>query len=382
MSMKYLGETFDLHAGGVDLIFPHHENEIAQSECGTGKPFARHWMHVEHLLVDNETMSKSKGNFFTIPDLLARGPPARGDPLPARGRPLPQAAQLHAARGCSTRRRRSSGSTASCAAGRGRPARARGPGRRGASASEARSAFDAALADDLNTPEALAAVHGLVSDGNALLAEGALTRGGCGAPPGRDRRDGRGVRRAPARRRGGPPLARGAGALRRAAGRAQEARVRAGRRGAGAARGAGNRARGHAARARDGGGCADRRRAARAGRSGAGPARTSPAAPRSAGPRDPRPQLPLPRRARSTSSPATADTPSSSRSRSATASPTARRSRPSPSRKRRRIVRAARLYAASHGLTERADPLRRGLDRLGARRAPAYATTAARSTAA
>ena len=73
MSMKYLGETFDLHCGGVDLIFPHHENEIAQSECGTGKPFVRHWMHVEHLLIDNETMSKSKGNFFTIPDARWRG---------------------------------------------------------------------------------------------------------------------------------------------------------------------------------------------------------------------------------------------------------------------------------------------------------------------
>src|SRR5262245_18920004 len=73
MSMRYLGETFDLHCGGVDLIFPHHENEIAQSQCGTGKPFVKHWTHVEHLLVDNETMSKSKGNFFTIPDVVARG---------------------------------------------------------------------------------------------------------------------------------------------------------------------------------------------------------------------------------------------------------------------------------------------------------------------
>src|SRR6476661_10721127 len=70
MSMKYLGETFDFHCGGVDLIFPHHENEIAQSESATGKPFVRTWLHVTHLLVDNETMSKSKGNFYTIPDLV------------------------------------------------------------------------------------------------------------------------------------------------------------------------------------------------------------------------------------------------------------------------------------------------------------------------
>ncbi len=73
MSMKYLGETFDLHAGGADLVFPHHENEIAQSECATGKPFARYWMHVEFLIVDGEKMSKSLGNQFTLRDLLAKG---------------------------------------------------------------------------------------------------------------------------------------------------------------------------------------------------------------------------------------------------------------------------------------------------------------------
>jgi cysteinyl-tRNA synthetase len=73
MSMKYLGETFDLHCGGVDLIFPHHENEIAQSESATGKPFVRTWFHSEHLIVDGQKMSKSLGNQYTLPDLLARG---------------------------------------------------------------------------------------------------------------------------------------------------------------------------------------------------------------------------------------------------------------------------------------------------------------------
>jgi len=73
MSMKYLGETFDIHTGGVDNIFPHHENEIAQSEAATGKPFVKYWMHCEHLLVDGEKMSKSKGNFHTLRDLLDRG---------------------------------------------------------------------------------------------------------------------------------------------------------------------------------------------------------------------------------------------------------------------------------------------------------------------
>ena len=73
MAMKYLGENFDLHAGGEDLMFPHHENEIAQSESVTHKPFARHWMHVRFLLVDGRKMSKSEGNFYTLRDLLLKG---------------------------------------------------------------------------------------------------------------------------------------------------------------------------------------------------------------------------------------------------------------------------------------------------------------------
>ncbi len=73
MSMKYLGATVDIHSGGVDLIFPHHENEIAQSEAVTGQPFVRYWVHAEFLLVEGEKMAKSKGNFFTLRDLLAAG---------------------------------------------------------------------------------------------------------------------------------------------------------------------------------------------------------------------------------------------------------------------------------------------------------------------
>jgi cysteinyl-tRNA synthetase len=71
--MEYLGESFDLHAGGEDLMFPHHENEIAQSETVTHKPLARHWMHVRFLLVDGRKMSKSEGNFYTLRDLLLKG---------------------------------------------------------------------------------------------------------------------------------------------------------------------------------------------------------------------------------------------------------------------------------------------------------------------
>jgi len=75
MAIRYLGETLDLHAGGIDLVFPHHENEIAQSEALTGKQFARFWMHAEFLLVEGQKMSKSLGNFYTLRDILGRGYP-------------------------------------------------------------------------------------------------------------------------------------------------------------------------------------------------------------------------------------------------------------------------------------------------------------------
>jgi cysteinyl-tRNA synthetase len=73
MAIKYLGETLDIHAGGIDLVFPHHENEIAQSESLTGKPFSRFWMHAEFLMVEGQKMSKSLGNYFTLRDILEKG---------------------------------------------------------------------------------------------------------------------------------------------------------------------------------------------------------------------------------------------------------------------------------------------------------------------
>jgi len=176
MSMKYLGETFDLHAGGEDLVFPHHENEIAQSSGGTGKPFARHWMHVKHLMIDNETMSKSKGNFFTIPDLLEKGHSAEAiryllagshyrKPLAFGFEPLQHAkAALERVHGLVARLGEAGGEG--------------GEGMAAEACAEARRAFDDALADDLNTPQALAAVHDLVGRANGLLAEGALGRAG------------------------------------------------------------------------------------------------------------------------------------------------------------------------------------------------------------
>jgi cysteinyl-tRNA synthetase len=175
MSMKYLGETFDIHCGGVDLIFPHHENEIAQSECGTGKPFARHWMHVDHLLVENETMSKSKGNVYSIPDLLARG--FRSDQIrymlaqshyrKAFNFTWDGLAQVEGALGrIQTFWNRLAEETSSPAA----PAHEEVV----KAAASALAVFEAALAADLNAPEALAAVHGLVSEGNTLADRGTV----------------------------------------------------------------------------------------------------------------------------------------------------------------------------------------------------------------
>jgi cysteinyl-tRNA synthetase len=176
MSMKYLGETFDLHCGGVDLIFPHHENEIAQSQCGTGKPFVRHWMHTEHLLVEGETMSKSKGNFFTVPDLLAKGH------RPEAIRYLLLSA--HYRKQLNFTFEGLEHARAALARIHGLVTRLSDVEREGpvgeveAACLSARETFAAALFDDLNTPEALAAVHGLVTRANSLLAAGTLTRAG------------------------------------------------------------------------------------------------------------------------------------------------------------------------------------------------------------
>ncbi len=95
MAMKYLGETLDIHAGGVDLVFPHHENEIAQSEAITGKPFARFWLHAEHLSIDWQKMSKSLGNIYTLRDIVEMGYAPEATAIPARVRAVPQEAQLH-----------------------------------------------------------------------------------------------------------------------------------------------------------------------------------------------------------------------------------------------------------------------------------------------
>ena len=169
MSMKYLGETFDIHAGGVDLIFPHHENEIAQSEGATGKPFARYWLHIEHLKVEGETMSKSKGNYYTLRDLTAKGHASLGIRYFLLS--VPYRKQLNftfdALRGAEK-------TVESLRDFRARLSEARTePGVNDAlreSAQRALEAFEAGMDDDLNTSVALAAIHNLTREVNTALA--------------------------------------------------------------------------------------------------------------------------------------------------------------------------------------------------------------------
>ena len=103
MAMEYLGETLDIHAGGVDLIFPHHENEIAQSESITRKPFSRFWLHSEHLHIESQKMSKSLGNFYTLRDLLEMGYRPGDDPLLAGLGALSEEAEFYLRRAESRR---------------------------------------------------------------------------------------------------------------------------------------------------------------------------------------------------------------------------------------------------------------------------------------
>ena len=169
MSMKYLGESFDIHTGAVDNIFPHHENEIAQSEAATQRPFVRHWMHCEHLIVDGEKMSKSRGNFHTLRDLLARELPARAIRyflLTAHYRKqinftIEGVSQAAAAL---TRLDDFADRLDREPAGTG--------GQLAASLARHKERFDAALADDLNTPEALAAAFDMLREANAAFDRG------------------------------------------------------------------------------------------------------------------------------------------------------------------------------------------------------------------
>jgi cysteinyl-tRNA synthetase len=183
MSMAELGETFDIHTGGEDLIFPHHEDEIAQSEGATGQPFVRYWLHVKHLLVNGEKMSKSKRNDYKLHELVDKGYSAAAirylllsahyrkelnftfegldDAQAALRRLVDFADRLHATS----------------------PA-ADGSSELSAVAQNALTAFAAGLDDDLNTPEALAALFTFVREAN-----GALDRAGATAQARQDALD-------------------------------------------------------------------------------------------------------------------------------------------------------------------------------------------------
>jgi len=168
MSMKYLGETFDIHCGGVDLIFPHHENEIAQSEGATGKPFVNYWLHGEHLKINGESMSKSKGNYYTFRDLTRQGfsPAAIRYALFS----APYRKQINFTL---DNLRGHEKTVASLQAFRTRLEEARteagsNPAMR-AIAARALEEFTAGLDDDLNTSVALAAVHNLSREVNTAL---------------------------------------------------------------------------------------------------------------------------------------------------------------------------------------------------------------------
>jgi cysteinyl-tRNA synthetase len=168
MAMEYLGESFDLHCGGEDLMFPHHENEIAQSETATHKQFARHWMHVRFLLVDGKKMSKSEGNFYTLRDLLLKGFKASAIRLALISVPYRRPFNFTF----------DSLTDATNAIDRLRTFRARlelGKFLAGENpvlqeaAKKARAAFFEALANDLNTADALAPIFELVRAANTAM---------------------------------------------------------------------------------------------------------------------------------------------------------------------------------------------------------------------
>ncbi|HKE28737.1 MAG TPA: cysteine--tRNA ligase [Bryobacteraceae bacterium] len=168
MAVKYLGATLDIHVGGVDLIFPHHENEIAQSESLTGKPFSRFWIHSEFLMVEGQKMSKSLGNYFTLRDILGRG--YQPETIRYLLASVPHRKTLNftfdGLKSAATaidrlRNFKRRLETDRFADGESEPLRGR--------AQSAGAAFRDSLDDDLNTAEALAAIFEYVRDANSAM---------------------------------------------------------------------------------------------------------------------------------------------------------------------------------------------------------------------
>lgn len=176
MAMKYLGETLDIHTGGVDLVFPHHENEIAQSEALTGRPFSRFWLHAEHLMVEGQKMSKSLGNFYTLRDLFDKG--VRPEPIRYLLASVPYRKKLNftfegleAAKTAIERLRNYKWRLDTERFGEGSSEKLL------ARTEVAQAAFDASLDDDLNTAEALAAIFEYIRDTNAGMDSGEFRSG-------------------------------------------------------------------------------------------------------------------------------------------------------------------------------------------------------------
>jgi cysteinyl-tRNA synthetase len=176
MAMKYLGSTLDIHTGGVDLVFPHHENEIAQSEAMTGQPFVRFWMHAEHLMVEGQKTSKSLGNFYTLRDVLDKGYTAESiryllTSVPYRKQLNFTFEGLKAAATSIDRLRNFELrlKTAKFAEGRNDAVEAR--------TAKAAAAFDSGIDDDLNTADALAAVFEYIRDANTAMDAGEFRAG-------------------------------------------------------------------------------------------------------------------------------------------------------------------------------------------------------------
>jgi len=176
MAMKYLGETLDIHTGGIDLTFPHHENEIAQSEALTGKPFAKYWLHAEHLMVESQKMAKSLGNFYTLRDLLEKGYPPEViryllASVPYRKKLNFTFDGLRAAATAMDRLRNYKLRLETAKFSEGEDARSL------ETTAKAREAFDQALDEDLNTAEALGAIFEFVRETNTAMDAGRFRQG-------------------------------------------------------------------------------------------------------------------------------------------------------------------------------------------------------------
>jgi cysteinyl-tRNA synthetase len=173
MSTKHLGNTFDIHSGGEDLKFPHHENEIAQSEGATGRPFVKYWMHNAFLMVDGKKMSKSLGNFYTLRDVLAKG----ADPKAVRW--LLMSAQYRESLNFTFKALDGAKKTVDGLLDfMDRVKEAKAAGKYNEDLSKAVKAavedFEASMDDDLNIPEALTAVFALVAEANKALDKGEM----------------------------------------------------------------------------------------------------------------------------------------------------------------------------------------------------------------